>query len=361
MKRLPLLFFAPCLGTREQRLTLICVVFAGATLPYGLAKAVADTNSGSNQGGFTLDGSPVSGFSVLHDSGTGGNPSLGNFPLFPYASCPGDDIDRCTFPKKERVQYGSFDNNSVVSRPGYFGITLSTQIKAEMTTSQHTALFRFTFPTSGNGNGSYPLILQDLSDLSDSRQDNGTVSVDPQTGRITGSGVFKASFGLGSYTAYFCTDFSGSNVHDSGIFVNSRASASIHDLKIARGINGYPLPGGAFVRFESRANPMLARVGVSFISSAQACSSAEAEIPDYNFDAISNAASDAWQAKLDPITVSTGGGVDTSLITSFYSGIYRTMVNPQNVSTLSLLRTPTTKLDIHLFIPSIFRTSVSCS
>ena len=29
-------------------------VFAGATLPYGLAKAVADTDSGSNQGGFTL-------------------------------------------------------------------------------------------------------------------------------------------------------------------------------------------------------------------------------------------------------------------------------------------------------------------
>lgn len=39
-------------------------VFPGATLPYGMAKAVADTNSGSNQGGFTLDGSPVQGFSV---------------------------------------------------------------------------------------------------------------------------------------------------------------------------------------------------------------------------------------------------------------------------------------------------------
>lgn len=52
-------------------------VFAGASLPYGMAKAVADTNSSSNQGGFTLDGSPVTGFSVLHDSGTGGSPSLG--------------------------------------------------------------------------------------------------------------------------------------------------------------------------------------------------------------------------------------------------------------------------------------------
>lgn len=54
-------------------------VFPGATLPYGMpsrlclvllkladshqgmAKAVADTNSGSNQGGFTTDGSAVTG------------------------------------------------------------------------------------------------------------------------------------------------------------------------------------------------------------------------------------------------------------------------------------------------------------
>lgn len=46
-------------------------VFAGASLPYGMAKAVADTNSGSNQGGFTTDGSNITGFSSMHDSGTG--------------------------------------------------------------------------------------------------------------------------------------------------------------------------------------------------------------------------------------------------------------------------------------------------
>lgn len=46
-------------------------VFAGASLPYGMAKAVADTNSGSNQGGFVTDGSKVTGFSSMHDSGTG--------------------------------------------------------------------------------------------------------------------------------------------------------------------------------------------------------------------------------------------------------------------------------------------------
>ena len=55
-------------------------VFAGASLPYGMAKAVADV-SGQDTAGFAFDGSNVTGFSSLHDSGTGGQPSLGLFPL----------------------------------------------------------------------------------------------------------------------------------------------------------------------------------------------------------------------------------------------------------------------------------------
>ncbi|KAH8668742.1 putative alpha-1,2-mannosidase family protein [Xylariales sp. PMI_506] len=322
----PLDFVDPLIGSANGG-----NVFSGATLPYGLAKAVADTNSGSNQGGFTLDGSPVSGFSVLHDSGTGGSPSLGNFPLFAYAACPQDDIDQCVFPKKSRVNYGRFRDDSVKAIPGYFSITLDSGTMVEMTTTHRTALFRFTFSnTTGAAGGSYPLILQDLTDLSDSRQNNGTISVDATTGRMTGGAVFKPSFGSGTYSAYFCTDFSGSAVQDTGIFVNSRASTDVKDLTISLGINGYPLPGGAFTRFQSADVPVLARVGVSFISPDQACSNAESEIPDFDFESVSDAAYDAWLGKISPVTVSMGGGVNQSLVTNFYSGVYRTMVNPQN-------------------------------
>ncbi|KAK8126826.1 alpha-1-2-mannosidase subfamily, partial [Apiospora kogelbergensis] len=305
-------------------------VFPGASLPYGMAKAVADTNSSSNQGGFTLDDSPVQGFSVLHDSGTGGQPSLGNFPFFVYPSCPGDDINRCDFPQKTRVKHGAFKPENVKAQPGYFSILLDMGVQAEMTTTQHTALFRFTLPNGTGANGTYPFVMQDLSDLSNTRQDNGTVSVDAQTGRISGGARFNPSFGIGTYQAYFCTDFSGPAIQDNGIFVNSRATTEAKDLTISRSINGYPLPGGAFVRFRDASSPILARTGVSFISTEQACANAEAEIPDFNFDTVTKAAKDAWRAKLSPITVSTGGGVQQDLITNFYSGIYRTMVNPQN-------------------------------
>jgi predicted alpha-1,2-mannosidase len=291
-----------------------------------MAKAVADVDSSSNQGGFTTENGNVTGFSTMHDSGTGGSPSLGNFAFFPYSACPGDDVNRCAFPKKERkIPYVA---NSVTAKPGYFAITLASGVNAEMTTTQHTSLFHFRFAPSSNGTS--PLLLLDLTDLADSRQDNATITVDADTGRMKGSARFLPSFGSGTWTGYFCADFTGSDIRDTGIFANNRASADVKDLTISRSINGYPLPGGAFIRFKNRpAEGVLARIAVSLISSEQACHSAETEIPDFDFEKTQQLAQDLWREKLVPISINSTG-VASSLVTNFYSGIYRTMVNPQN-------------------------------
>ena len=84
-----------------------------------------------------------------------------------------------------------------------------------MTTTNHTALYRFTFPTAGDTSLS-PLILADTIDLPLSRI-NATISVDGDTGRITGSGTFVPSFGLGTYDLHFCTDFKGAAIRDTGV------------------------------------------------------------------------------------------------------------------------------------------------
>jgi putative alpha-1,2-mannosidase len=265
-----------------------------------------------------------------------GNPSLGNFALFPHAGCKNDTVDGCAFPKLERAL--PFDNSSLKASPGYFSLTLSSGVNAAMTVSQHASLFEFTFPSAAPAYGSSsssPLILLDLTDLSNSRQDNASIAVDGTTGRMTGYGRFQPSFGSGTYVAYFCVDFKGSSVRDSGIFVNSRASADVRNLTISRGINASPLPGGAFVRFTD-SSPVSARVGLSFLSSDQACSLAEDEIPTFDFNATHSAAVSAWRTKLGPISVSTNG-INGSTLKNFYSGIYRTMVNPQNYTGVNLL------------------------
>lgn len=299
--------------------------FAGATLPYGMAKAVADV-TGENTGGYGSDGSPVQGFSHLHDSGTGGSPSLGLFPIMPYTGC--GDIDTCAynFPKARRPQ--NVVQDSVKASPGYFEISIGngSVTKAQMTATEHTALYRFTLPNTDN-----PVIMVDLSDQQNSRF-NGSVKADSSTGRLSGNSTFKPSFGSGTFDSFFCIDFQGSQVKDTGIWVNDRAGSGDsgpQDLFITQGINGFPLGGGAWTRFAGDSNTITARVGVSFISTSQACSNAEKEIPDFDFDGVQQAAMDAWSEKLSPITIETGG-VSNDYIVNFCSGLYRAMQSPQD-------------------------------
>ncbi|KAL4938708.1 hypothetical protein BDV06DRAFT_225717 [Aspergillus oleicola] len=312
-------------------------VFAGASRPYGLAKAVADVD-GQNTAGFATDGSRVTGFSALHDSGTGGNPSLGNFPLFPQV-CPNqDDVNSCVFAKGNRAT--NYVNGSVEASVGYFGVDLLGDeegregIHADMTVSDRAALFRFTFPASVS-EGS-PLVLLDLTDLWDSRQ-NASISIDVETARITANGTFLPSFGAGSYRSYTCVDFYGADIRDSGVWVNDRAGTEVQHLYVTRGFNLFYVQAGGFVRFKTpdsgEKSTVTARVGMSYISNERACKNAEREIPSplEDFDQLVNETGDAWRKKLSPISVKSGGA-DEELVKSFWSGIYRNMLDPQDMT-----------------------------
>ncbi|XRM40408.1 hypothetical protein ABZX51_003730 [Aspergillus tubingensis] len=305
-------------------------VFAGATLPYGMAKAVADVD-GQNTAGFSPDNSNITGFSALHDSGTGGNPSLGNFPLFPQY-CVDDVLDNCPFSKSARAVH--YQNDSVVARPGYFALTMTNGIHAEMTTTQHAALFRFNFPDTAEQKLS-PMILLDLTDLWESRQ-NASISVDESTGQIKANGTFLPSFGAGEYASYVCADFAGAEVKDTGVWVNDAGGVERKELFVTRGFNNFYLQAGGFVRFERPSNGTVSvRVGVSYVSTEKACENARVEIPNplEDFDAIRAAAEDAWREKLSPVEMTPGNtSASTALQTMFWTGIYRTMLDPQDLT-----------------------------
>jgi putative alpha-1,2-mannosidase len=314
----PLTFVDPLIGSRNGG-----NVFAGATLPYGLAKAVANVD-GEKTGGFATDGSNITGFSPVHDSGTGGNPSLGNFPLFPQV-CPDDELNNCRFRIGDRAT--QYVNSSVIAEAGYFAVELVSGVKADMAVSEHAALFRFKFPKGSK----HPLVQLDLTDLWQSRQ-NASVSVDPATGRMTGSGTFLPSFGAGSYVMHYCIDFYGGKIFDNGVWVNNRAGTEPKKIFLTRGFNLFFLEGGAFARFDGLVDDTVtARMGISFISPDQACRSAEKEIPNPVNDLASlvTKAKDLWRAKLNTVSVNANG-VTQDLQKSFWSGIYRNMISPQN-------------------------------
>ncbi|KAI1848938.1 hypothetical protein JX266_005366 [Neoarthrinium moseri] len=310
-------------------------VFPGATLPYGMAKAVADVNNwGETAAGFVSDDSKIAGFSHLHDSGTGGSPSLGNFPIFLHPGCPEDDFQQCQYTRASRAV--DRVNDTTEARPGYFSIGLNNSIRAEMTATKHTTLYRFNLPAASQVQSkedvvlNRPLLLVDLSDLANSRY-GGNVQVDPETGRISGNGTFNPSFGRGKYTAHFCADFRGAAIWKTGTFLDVKANDTVKalgdvgsDFRIPSG------SAGAWVQFDRAAkNRITARVGLSFISVDQACRNAEEEIPFFEFDRTLKDAEKAWAEKLSVIEVDHSG-LDVDLLQTFWSGLYRALLSPQD-------------------------------
>jgi putative alpha-1,2-mannosidase len=209
-----------------------------------------------------------------------------------------------------------------------------------MTVSNHSALYRFTFPNGGTNistappvpNLPYsPLILADLTDLSDSRT-NASIQVDSNSGRITATGTFGPSFGVGTYDLHFCADFKGARIRDTGVFMNNRAGSDPKSLKVyPDGTDSPPVPAGAWVQFQEpdQNDQILVRVGLSFMSTDQACSNAEKEIAAWDFESLRTSAEEVWRQKLGVVQVDATG-VNASLQTTFWSGVYRSMISPQD-------------------------------
>lgn len=262
------------------------------------------------------------------------SPSLGNFPLFVHPGCPDDDYRKCNYVVSKRVV--AKVKNSVEARAGYFALNMTNSVRAEMTATEHTALYRFSFPGTKyvNDDGVLvpyaPLILMDMIDLGNSRSD-GDVQVFNETGRITSNATYNPSFGKGKYTAFACVDFSGAALRSTGTFMDEEAMV---EPKEQSGVGaGFAYPSGsagAWVHFDPPPNnQILARVGLSFISKERACQSAQREIPGWNFDETVAAAQQVWREKLSVIEYE-GTGVSEDMQTVFWSGIYRSMLSPQD-------------------------------
>jgi predicted alpha-1,2-mannosidase len=209
-----------------------------------------------------------------------------------------------------------WEKGSVKTSPGYFGITLESGVQAEMTVTNHTALYRFTFPDKPQAENATlkPVIVQDVTDLNNPGGWNAKLDINATTGRIRSSARFNPSFGLRNYHLKICTDFMGAKILQTDeIMMNDKEK------------------GGAWVQFDKPEadNQIYVRVGLSFISREQACQNAEKELPDWDFEAAQHAAVEAWAEKLSPVSIKAGD-VSEEHQTVFWSGIYRSMISPQD-------------------------------
>ncbi|KAF7337086.1 Glycoside hydrolase family 92 protein [Mycena venus] len=318
----PAQFVNPFIGTQNGG-----HVFPGATLPWGSVKPGADSRSGDNQAGFVSDGTPITGISQLHDDGTGGSSSLGQFALLPltHTECANNDLTRCTVDHSERA----LGHGDPVASPGYFSIPLNNGVQAEVTVTEHTALHRFTYKA---GTDQLLLLLDVTSDLAYRYQGDGKVTVSPNSKthgtRITGTGRWIPSFGQNTYQAYFCFDAPRTFAH-AKYYETSAGKQTYTDLEQSAEFEKdvqRSAPAGVLLAFapEKDGRTLEVRMGVSWTSAEKACAYAEEEIPDISaFDGVHAAARAKWNQVLGAIEVdATGVSDDTQQL--FWTSLYRT-------------------------------------
>ncbi|KAG7090436.1 hypothetical protein E1B28_009555 [Marasmius oreades] len=312
-------------------------VFPGATLPHGMIKVGMDTDSPENHGGYDADPRfKAIGFSQLHDSGTGGSIPLSNFKIFghkdtdcsSFEKCPTSLFTRAT--GRRILPDGTPDD---FASPGYFSTNLSNDIRVELTATRRAALHRYTFPSSVAS----PHMVVDITNDGQRSSRDAEMSLDPKTARVQGGATFSASFGPGSYQAFTCVDFRGEGFDlgtpvQLGVWLYDTTTTGATDLKQVHAGSGDE--AGAIFGFRkapSGPTSILARVGVSLISSQQACSNAEEEIPDFDFDRVHRDNRAEWNELLGRVQVDTTG-VSEDIVKLFYSSLYRSHISPADYS-----------------------------
>ncbi|KAF8154600.1 glycosyl hydrolase family 92-domain-containing protein [Crassisporium funariophilum] len=310
-------------------------VFPGAAVPHAMAKVGIDVSTTPRQAGYISDNSSITGISLMHDEGTGGNTAggYGIFPLFPLANCT---FASCPvgISKRSALRAAKTDAAS----PGYFTSTFVNGIKLETTSTRRAGLIRFTFPPSPSSPTNY--VVVDLTNDLQRSFHGGNLLITP-TGRVELRGTFLQSYGPDNYTVFACYDFTRPSVPstlvDFGTFQSASTSSPTTIITTAKNTslnyaftsNTSPIQAGALLAFN--ASSVTARFGVSFISPAQACSNAEQEIGDWDWDRVQEASRSEWEDVLSRVAVDTVKE-DATIVQLLYSSLYRVSLVPANLT-----------------------------
>ncbi|KAG2131237.1 glycoside hydrolase family 92 protein [Suillus bovinus] len=319
-------FVNPFIGTDHTYYGDVC---PGASVKF------ATDFTGYAPAGYNSDPSQKArGISPLHDSGTGSSlGTYGNFEVMPLL-CP-SGFHTCTTTLEARERYRKNDSDD--ASPGYFSLTLDNDIKIEATSTRRAGLERFTFPK-----GSKPYFVLDLANDLPASFAGGSLHIDPVQGRITLGGHYGSSFGPGShhYRVFACYDLLNGGTQklsEYGIWtgdkfgLDAKGLGQTH-LNLSKNlIGGTPYQSGALFSYEGNPEEVILRVGISFVSTNQACANAEEEIGKSSFNETLKASKALWQEKLSKIEVDV---VHTphNVTEMLYSSLYRASLTPNNAT-----------------------------
>ncbi len=285
--------------------------FAGASLPFGMAKAGPDTSEENGVSGFHhfsgyhAEDTLIQGFSQVHISGTGAV-DYGALLLQPAA---GFDVSR-SFESGYRLR---FSKSNEILKPGYYRVTFDDpQIQVEVGASARCSAYRITYPEELPERW---LILDLSHALPDCRVEDASFQV--ADGAVTGWVHYRGALTgrSGGFRLYFKMILDAPIQEQVGWngreLFPAAASLSGPDIGVALRLGG--------------ARTVQARFGLSYVDEKGAADNLAREMPDWDFDAVVNAAGNAWAALLERVEVE-GGTPETR--TMLYTALYHAFLHP---------------------------------
>ncbi|HYY72343.1 MAG TPA: GH92 family glycosyl hydrolase [Candidatus Bathyarchaeia archaeon] len=287
--------------------------FPGATVPFGMVQLSPDTyNDGWDWcAGYHYSDNSIMGFSHTHLSGTG----VGD--MLDVLLMPGTGKAKIVPGTREKPEDGyrsRFDHSDEVAEPGYYSVILRDfDIRAELSATERAGIHKYTFPLSDSshfildlvhafGNSPDSILSAELR-----AKDNDTI--------LGGRTVDRWARGRQIYFAMKFSkpfrEFEISN-EDKGLGPNVHEAKGKH-LKCV-------------VKYQtSPGEVIIVKTGISGVSAEGALKNLEAEIPDWDFAKIRQAARQSWQRELSRIRIETSNQKQKEI---FYTALYHLMVAP---------------------------------
>ncbi|MEE4544150.1 lectin [Streptomyces sp. V4-01] len=262
--------------------------FPGADVPFGMVQWSPDTPSRPDGGGYEYNDSSITGFSLTHIAGPGCGAG-GDVPVLPTVGAVDGNAN------------DAFSHANESATPGSYKVTLNNQVTTELTTTTRSGMGRFTFPSSTQAN----LVLK----LTKSQNGGSAVQFTKVSGSEVSGQVTSGKFcGAGNaYTVYF-------------------------DMLFDRPFTGQGTASGStgYVTFDTTSNRVVqAKVGVSYVSVANAVANRTAENGGWDFDGTRNAAQSKWNNQLGKVQIG-GGTADQQTV--FYTALYHSLLHPNVIS-----------------------------
>ena len=280
--------------------------FPGAIAPWGEVQWSPDTMPNrSAGGGYSYGDTSTTGYSLTHVSGPGCGAG-GDIPMLPMTGAlpSGNPNDVTT----------AFSNDHEIAQAGYYSAESNQPdtITSEFTATPHSSMGRFSFPQTNQAG----LLIK----LHDSQ--NGEYA--PSTATVVSNHEISGS----ETSGHFC----GEDTNDGQKQEYTAHFDIVFDQPFtAQIINGSDgTPDAVYLTFDTTQNPVVqAKVGLSYVSDANAKLDWQQENPGWNFASIKAAAQQDWNDLLGRIQIS-GGTYDRTQM--FYSLLYKDFVEPNIVS-----------------------------